>query len=93
MAPRSAVDEAAPADDEQVEPAVGRVERLARAEPARDEVAAVADEHEQALDLDGHAVGDEPEVGRLQSGELVDGRPDVRPEAAAAASTPLRRRP
>ena len=70
---------------QEVQPTIGRVERLARPEPARDEVAAVGDEHEQALDLERRRrrrrCGSAPDSSR---DELADRRADVRPEAQPA---------
>ena len=69
-----------PAEHDQVELAVGRVDRPARPDPARDEVAGVRDEREVTLDVEGLAVGVDPEVGGLEAHDLADRGADVRPE-------------
>ena len=60
-APRRAVEGIAAADDDQLEAAAGRVDRLARTDPARDELPGIGDQDEVALDLDQVAVGHDPE--------------------------------
>ncbi len=60
------LERAGPAEDDELEPAIGRVDRLARTDPARDQLAGVRHEDEVAGDLDRLAVGHDPEVRRLE---------------------------
>ncbi len=52
----------AAAEDDQVEPAVGRVDRMARTEAPGHQLAGVGDEREETGQLDDLSVGDDPEL-------------------------------
>src|SRR6187401_722705 len=71
------LERAGPAEDDQLEPAIGRIDRLARADPTGHQLSGVRHEHEVADDLDRLAVSDDPEVRWLESCELADRGADV----------------
>src|SRR5688572_6028886 len=62
------VEQGPPTHDDEVELAVGRIERLTSAELARDQVTTVGDQDHEARDGDLHPVGLDPEPGRPEPG-------------------------
>ena len=68
------------AEDDQLEAAVRGIERPPRTDPPGDDVAGVRDEDEVAADLELLTVGDDPEDGRREPGQLADRGADVRAE-------------
>src|SRR6187397_388474 len=77
------LERAGPTKDDQLETAIGRVDRLARTDPTGHQLPSVRHEHEVADDLDRLAVGNDPELRRLESCELADRGADIRPELEA----------
>src|SRR6476646_2763337 len=61
---------AGPAQDDQLEPAIGRIDRFARTDPTGHQLASVRHENEVTDDLDRLAVGDDTELRRFEPREL-----------------------
>src|SRR6476469_9565572 len=66
------LERAGPTKDVQLEPAIGRIDRLARTDPTGHQLAGVRHENKMADDLDRLAVGHDLEMRRLESRELAD---------------------
>ena len=70
-------------DDDELETATRWVDRLARTDPARDQLPGVRHQHEVADDLDRVAIGHDPEPRRFESDQLADRGTDVGAESKA----------